>query len=408
MSNTANSSFARLSFTAAVGLVVIALLATCGGDDPNGPDRQLPVISSFAAQPTSILITDSTTLSWQVSYADSVGISPPWQVFAPGDSGTLVVVPTTTTRYWVYAYNEYGMDTASTTVTVTVVPFRVRATQGSYYRGKMSSAELNKPLTFLVTDSAGGPQSGKKLHFTLLDGDGTLSADSGVTDGSGVLALSYTFDGSLVTATIRAAFSDVDSTEVYLRSDLLTFGNGGQGGWVLFDDRFEDVKNFLGEPDRIDTLGSEYIITLAVYEENLGVVVVLYDTSKTGMTYDTTSVYGVFVEDSVVDLGGGVMSARYEGRAANGIGIGSYYWRDIVPEIGEADLVEYNNDDPESPAWNLTYIFNDTSRVLFWGYISDTLVFQIDINEELGTPTPAPSREDIQRAITEYRKLRGR
>ncbi len=403
-------SFARLSLTAAVALIVIALLATCGGDDdPNGPDRQLPVISSFAAQPASILITDSTVLSWQTSYADSIVITPPGQVFTSVDSGTLAVFPTATTTYRALAYNQYGMDTASTTVEVTVVPFRVRATQGSYYRGKMNSAELNKPMIFLVTDSTGNPQSGKKIHFTLLDGDGTLSADSGVTDGSGILALSYSFDGSLGTATIRAAFRDFDSTEVYLRSDLLTFGNGGQAGWVRFDDRFEDVKNFLGEPDRIDDLSAEdYIVTFAIYEENLGVVVALYDTAKIGVAYDTTSVYAVFVEDSVVDLGGGVMSARYEGTTANGLGIGSYYQRDILPQMGPADLIEYDDSDPELLAWQITYNLNDSSRVLFWGHVSDTLVFQVDINEKLGTPTPAPAGYDIQRAISEYRKLRHR
>jgi hypothetical protein len=35
-------------------------------------------------------------------------------------------------------------------------------------------------------------------------------------------------------------------------------------------------------------------------------------------------------------------------------------------------------------------------------------VYQIDITEELGTPTPAAARDNIQRAISEYRKLRNR
>jgi hypothetical protein len=161
------------------------------------------------------------------------------------------------------------------------------------------------------------------------------------------------------------------------------------------------------------------------------------------MAYDTTSVYAVFVEDSIVDLGGGVMSARYEGTTANGLGIGSYYQRDILPQMGPADLIEYDDSDPELLAWQITYnlndssrvlfwghvsdtlVFqvdineelgtptpaynlNDSSRVLFWGHVSDTLVFQVDINEELGTPTPAPAGYDIQRAISEYRKLRHR
>ena len=409
MPNIVKSSFARLTLTAAVALVMIALLVTCGDDEPNGPDKQLPVISSFTAQPASILILDSTVLSWQMSYADSIVITPPGQVFASADSGRLAVLPSGTTTYTATAYNQYGMGTASATVTVTVVPFRLRAKRGSYYRGVMGSSELNNPLTFFVTDSVGNPQSGKMLHFSLLDGDGTLSADSGQTDGSGEFALSHTFNGSLGTATIRAAFGDYDSTEVYLRSDLIVFGNGGQAGWVRFDDRFEDVKNFLGEPDRIDDLSNfNFRFTFAVYEENLGIVVVLYDTANTGIAYDTSGVYGVIVEDSVVDLGGGVMSARYEGTAANGLGIGSYYQRDIVPELGTADLIEYNGDDPELPAWEITYNLNDNSRILFWGHLADSLVYQIDITEELGTPTPAAARDNIQRAISEYRKLRNR
>jgi hypothetical protein len=81
----------------------------------NVPQGAAPSIASFTAMPTSVSSGASATLSWDVSNASYVIISP--QVGAV--RGTSVTVqPTQTTTYTLYATNQYGRS--MTTVTVNV------------------------------------------------------------------------------------------------------------------------------------------------------------------------------------------------------------------------------------------------------------------------------------------------
>jgi hypothetical protein len=81
----------------------------------NVPQGAAPSIASFTATPTSVSSGASATLSWDVSNASYVIISP--QVGAV--RGTSVTVqPTQTTTYTLYATNQYGRS--MTTVTVNV------------------------------------------------------------------------------------------------------------------------------------------------------------------------------------------------------------------------------------------------------------------------------------------------
>ena len=81
----------------------------------NIPQGAAPSIASFTATPTSVSSGASATLSWDVSNASYVIISP--QVGAV--RGTSVTVqPTQTTTYTLYATNQYGRS--MTTVTVNV------------------------------------------------------------------------------------------------------------------------------------------------------------------------------------------------------------------------------------------------------------------------------------------------
>ena len=78
--------------------------------------KSAPKITSFTAQPLSIEAGQSTTLSWVVSGASSLSISPGVGTV----SGSSVTVrPSATTSYTLTAKNRYGTSTASTTVTVT-------------------------------------------------------------------------------------------------------------------------------------------------------------------------------------------------------------------------------------------------------------------------------------------------
>jgi hypothetical protein len=81
----------------------------------NVPTGPVPVISSSTANPPTITLGQSSTLSWTVTGASYFVVSP--QVGAiRGNS--VSVTPTQTTTYTLYSTNEYGRSTAKVTVTV--------------------------------------------------------------------------------------------------------------------------------------------------------------------------------------------------------------------------------------------------------------------------------------------------
>ena len=75
-----------------------------------------PTVGAFTASPATINYGDSTTLSWNVSSANSVSIDQ--GVGAVSPAGTSVVKPTAATTYTLTATNGTGPATAKTTVTV--------------------------------------------------------------------------------------------------------------------------------------------------------------------------------------------------------------------------------------------------------------------------------------------------
>jgi len=87
-----------------------------GAGSVTPPPPAVPVISSFTASPTAVPSGQSVTLSWSVTGATSVSITP-----APGPvTGSSVTVnPSATTTYTLTAANASGSVAATTTVTVT-------------------------------------------------------------------------------------------------------------------------------------------------------------------------------------------------------------------------------------------------------------------------------------------------
>ncbi len=75
-----------------------------------------PTISSFTANPNYVQPGQSATLSWVVSNANSVSVSP--SVGSVAISSSAIVTPTATTTYTITATNSVGTVTAMTTVTV--------------------------------------------------------------------------------------------------------------------------------------------------------------------------------------------------------------------------------------------------------------------------------------------------
>ncbi len=81
----------------------------------NVPQGTAPTISSFTASATTISAGGSTTLSWTVSGASYVIVSP---VPGPARGTSVSVSPTRTTTYTLYATSQYGQTSSRVTVTV--------------------------------------------------------------------------------------------------------------------------------------------------------------------------------------------------------------------------------------------------------------------------------------------------
>ncbi len=93
---------------------------------PSSPGLSLPVIESFAADPASILIGGSSTLSWEVANASSVKISPGIGVVAT--TGSKSISPAATTTYTLTAANSAGWRSKSITVTASNIKLLVPMT----------------------------------------------------------------------------------------------------------------------------------------------------------------------------------------------------------------------------------------------------------------------------------------
>jgi len=93
-------------------IIVISVLLT-------GCDK--PKINNFSASPPSICLgEENSTLSWDVSGADTDMISIDPDIGAVDATGSTSVSPEETTTYTLAALNSFGITTQS--VTVTVIP----------------------------------------------------------------------------------------------------------------------------------------------------------------------------------------------------------------------------------------------------------------------------------------------
>src|SRR5947208_1416915 len=81
----------------------------------NVPTGASPTISSFSANPTSIMAGQPVTLSWSMNNSTYNIIDP---TAGPVRGTSIVVNPSATTTYTLYSTNQFGRTTATATVTV--------------------------------------------------------------------------------------------------------------------------------------------------------------------------------------------------------------------------------------------------------------------------------------------------
>jgi len=92
-------------------IAVLVFIAGCTGASPT-----TPIINSFSANPSTIIVGESSTLSWSVTDATSVTINQ--SIGSVSLISTTTVSPATTTTYTLTATNAIGSVTATTTITV--------------------------------------------------------------------------------------------------------------------------------------------------------------------------------------------------------------------------------------------------------------------------------------------------
>ena len=176
----------------------------------------LPVINSFAANPTSINSGSSSTLSWSTSGATSIAITPGTFTSAAA-SGSTTVSPTATTTYTLTATNATGQSTTTAkvvvaaaggqlTITTTTCP---GGTQNSGYAGcTITATGGTPPYTFSLSTSSNYPPLPEGLSLdpstgaitsAIIGGQGTYVPEIVVTDSASAQAtqqISFAIDGS--------------------------------------------------------------------------------------------------------------------------------------------------------------------------------------------------------------------
>ncbi|NDB62112.1 hypothetical protein EB001_27295, partial [bacterium] len=172
---------------------------------------------SFTASPTSINSGSSSTLSWNISNATSVSISP--GVGSVATNGSTTVSPTSTTTYTLSASGSGGSLSSNQTVTVVPPP----TVNGSFtYYGQTSyadlfevnvyrtSEEISNNVVFTYSVTFNGSTSG---FFYLQPPSGTFD---GSTSGSATVGLVLPHEAGTISISISAPGYTTYRSEMYI------------------------------------------------------------------------------------------------------------------------------------------------------------------------------------------------
>ena len=146
-------------------IIVVSVLMT-------GCDN-LPIILNFSASPSTINQGESSTLSWSVSDADTVTITPIGTVAL---SGSTSVSPGVTTDYILTATNSAGSVTATVTVTVEE-GFAVTSVTASVTPSSFTGA-CPKTFNFSAVITVNGPGT---VTYKWERSDGAIAPDESIT-----------------------------------------------------------------------------------------------------------------------------------------------------------------------------------------------------------------------------------
>ena len=160
-------------------------VVTGGGSAP-APDTNAPSVSSFSASSSIVAVAETSTLSWNITNASSVAITP-GNFSTSTLVGSTTVNPTSTTIYTITATNVNGTSTATTSVSVATAP----ATPGSFSVGSPTTS------TLALSWASSTPNNGATIAFyAIYRGTSTSTMPQVATTSNGT----YT-DTNLATST---------------------------------------------------------------------------------------------------------------------------------------------------------------------------------------------------------------
>ncbi|MBN1212472.1 MAG: hypothetical protein JXA92_07830 [candidate division Zixibacteria bacterium] len=340
--------------------ISLGLLISCWGCDGDGPTepKNPPTITSFTADPANISPGDSTLLSYQVSGADSVKLFPDGIKLANAATGSLYVKPTQLTEYILVAYNKNGQ--ASDSVTVIVASLVVL--NGYYYKGEMGSDVLTPPIALQALEVGSVPSQDTWIFASVIEGDGTLAADSVQPGADDTAYIEYNFDGSLGHAVIRTWIKDIDTADLYLRAATIIPGDNFQGQYALYRDTYALIQEFYGNPAAVvnPEPGSGYLVL--DYEPSDSIVFIVGEVGAiNGQVSTMDTVYKILITGSQT------------AETAEGIAVGATY-PELFAAYGEPQTSGVYPGYPQD-----TLLYYDSLGLLFWCNKADTVVNQIDL-----------------------------
>jgi len=195
-------------------MIVLVLIAGCNGT--------APIINSFSANPLTITVGGSSTLSWSVTDATSVTIDN--GIGSVALTGTTIVTPATTTTYTLTATNAAGSVTGSVTVTVGAaygsIDINSTPTGATVYLDGVDTGSVT-PVTLI--NKAVGNHTIKltKHHYKNKEEVVTVIADQTINVN---LPLTYAPEETI---TIQPGGIDGKDAYVYDNSPTINYGNSG-------------------------------------------------------------------------------------------------------------------------------------------------------------------------------------
>jgi len=154
------ASWARINVVKhAAPVLLAASLVACSGGKSNAPAPQGPPTLTVTAQPTTIVLGSSTTLTWSASNATSVTFDN--GVGQLGPSGTKTETPPTTATYHGTAAGPGGSAQAAVTVNVVGLQgFQLTATPTAITQGQSSTLTFTAPGASSVSIDQGAGKFG--------------------------------------------------------------------------------------------------------------------------------------------------------------------------------------------------------------------------------------------------------